>query len=85
MRLYSAEGAGLQQDKVVVRIQPLRCLTNDLIERTEVIRALQRKCFEHVRTATRLVLLAAADVTLASPGPGKHNKAVPVSSHHDLR
>ena len=52
MRLYSAEGAGLQQDKVVVRIQPLRCLTNDLIERTEVIRALQRKCFEHVRKAS---------------------------------
>ena len=48
MRLYSAEGVGLQQDKVAVQIHTLEYLINDLIERTEVIRALQRKCFEHI-------------------------------------
>ena len=48
MRLYSAEGAGLQQDKVAARIHTLRHLTNDLIEKTGMIRALQQKCFEHV-------------------------------------
>ena len=48
MRLYSTEGTGLQQDKVAVRIRTLEYLINDLIERTKVIRALQRKCFEHI-------------------------------------
>ena len=52
MRLYSAEGAGLQQDKVAARIHTLEYLVNDLTERTKVIRALQRKCFEHVRKAS---------------------------------
>ena len=39
MRLYSAEGAGLQQDKVAARIHTLEYLVNDLTKRTKVLRA----------------------------------------------